>query len=50
MILVRKMKDDNWMQTWYLAEATKMQKRATGRTKVQAVANLRQIMRGALNK
>jgi len=50
MITVRKIKDDNWMHTWYLAKATKMNKSATGATRDQALTSLKQIMRGVLRK
>ena len=50
MITVRKMKDDGWNYRWYFAEATKMNKKATGVTKGMAVMNLKKVMRDALRK
>jgi len=38
------------MHTWYLAEDTKMKKRATGTTKTNAVTNLKHVMRDALKR
>lgn len=50
MITVRKMEDENWMQTWYFAEATKLNGRATGRTRELAVMNLKGVIRNKLRK
>jgi len=50
MVTVKKMKDDGWMHTWYMAQATKMGKRATGATKEMAVINLKNRMRDALKR
>jgi len=48
MITVKKMVDNYWMHTWYFAEATKMQKTATGITKTMAVSNLKKVIRDTL--
>ena len=50
MITVKKMVDDEWKQIWYFAEATKLNRRATGQTRKLAVRNLKMVMRGALRK
>jgi len=50
MITVKKVKEEEWLLTWYLAEATKLNKRATGVTKFNAVMNLKNVMRDALKK
>jgi len=50
MVTVKKMKDEDWLHTWYLAEATKIHKSASGCTKGMAVMNLKKVMRGALRK
>jgi hypothetical protein len=45
MIVVKKMKDDDWMQTWYVAEATKVKMGATGKTRKEAICNLKTVLK-----
>jgi len=45
MIVVKKMKDDNWLNTFYLAKATKLEKQVTGKTRIMALMNLKKRIR-----
>ena len=45
MIVVKEIKDDDWMHTCYIAESTKVKMGATGNTRREAICNLKTVLK-----